>query len=183
MNPDEEEFRRFVAARMEMLRGLAYLTCGDWQLAEDAVSTCLAKLYVRWDKVNSPERYACQMVVRAVIDQARRPWRREWSAGHALPDVIEPDLSDAVTETLRVRQALRQLPAGQRAVLVLRFYADLSVDETAEVLGRRPGTVTSQTVRGLATLRRLLAAEDIALATELEEGDSGARYAGNLADS
>jgi RNA polymerase sigma-70 factor (sigma-E family) len=182
VNPAEEEFRRFVAARMEMLRGLAYLTCGDWQLAEDAVSACLAKLYVRWDKVNSPERYACRMVVRAVLDEVRRPWRREWSAGHDLPDAIEPDVSDGVVETLRVRHALRRLPPGQRAVLVLRFFADFSVDETAEVLGRSPGTITSQTVRGLATLRRLLAAEDIALTKEHEEADKGARYTRNLAD-
>ena len=122
------------------------------------------------------------MVVRAVIDESRRPWRREWSAGHALPDVIEPDVSEGVTETLRVRHALRRLPAGQRAVLVLRYYADFSVGETAEVLGRSPGTITSQTVRGLATLRRLLAAEDIALTKELEEGDRDARYARNLAN-
>ena len=182
MKPDEEEFRRFVAARMDMLRGLAYLTCGDWQVAEDAVSTSLAKLYVRWGKVSSPERYASRMVVRAVVDEVRRPWRREWSAGHALPEMIAPDVSDGITEAMRVRHALRQVPAGQRAVLVLRFYADFSVDETAEVLGRSPGTITSQTMRGLATLRRLLAAEDIALVEELENGDVNARYARNLAD-
>jgi len=182
VKPDEEEFRRFVAARMDMLRGLAYLTCGDWQVAEDAVSTSLAKLYVRWGKVSSPERYASRMVVRAVVDEVRRPWRREWSAGHTLPEVIAPDVSDGITEAMRVRHALRQVPAGQRAVLVLRFYADFSVDETAEVLGRSPGTITSQTMRGLATLRRLLAAEDIALVEELENGDVNARYARNLAD-
>ncbi|HZN70618.1 MAG TPA: SigE family RNA polymerase sigma factor [Micromonosporaceae bacterium] len=182
MNPDEEEFRRFVAARMEALRGLAYLTCGDWQAAEDAVSTCLAKLYVRWGKVSAPERYAMRMVVRAAVDEVRRPWRRERSAGHELPEVIQPDVSDAITEGMRVRHALRQLPAGQRAVLVLRFYADMSVEDTADVLGRSPGTVTSQTVRGLATLRRLLAAQDMALVEELEEGNSDARCAGNLAD-
>jgi len=182
VKPDEEEFRRFVAARMDMLRGLAYLTCGDWQVAEDAVSTSLAKLYVRWGKVSSPERYASRMVVRAVVDEVRRPWRREWSAGHALPEMIAPDVSDGITEAMRVRHALRQVPAGQRAVLVLRFYADFSVDETAEVLGRSPGTITSQTMRGLATLRRLLAAEDIALVEELENGDVNARYARNLAD-
>ncbi len=182
MEPDDEEFRRFVAARMEMLRGLAYLTCGDWQVAEDVVSTCLAKLYVRWGKVSSPERYAARMVMRAVVDESRRPWRRERAASDALPDVVVPDVSDAVTEAVRVRQALRRLPTGQRAVLVLRFYADFSVEETAAALGRRPGTVTSQTVRGLATLRRLLAADDIPLIEQPEEEDSDARYARHLAD-
>jgi RNA polymerase sigma-70 factor (sigma-E family) len=181
VKPDEEEFRRFVAARMEALRGLAYLTCGDWQAAEDAVSTCLAKLYVRWGKVSAPERYATRMVMRAAIDEVRRPWRRERSS-HELPEGIQPDLSDAITEGMRVRHALRQLPAGQRAVLVLRFYADLSVEDTADVLSRSRGTITSQTARGLATLRNLLAAQDIALAEEFEEGTSDARCARNLAD-
>jgi RNA polymerase sigma-70 factor (sigma-E family) len=179
VKPDEEEFRRFVAARIEMLRNLAYLNCGNWQVAEDAVSTCLAKLYVRWGKVTSPERYATRMVIRAVVDETRRPWRRERSASHLLPEVTQPDASDAVDEAMRMRHALRQLPPGQRAVLVLRYYADFSVDEAAEVLGRSPGTITSQTVRGLANLRRLLAAEDIALHAELEEGDRGVRLAGS----
>ncbi|NUT37598.1 MAG: sigma-70 family RNA polymerase sigma factor [Hamadaea sp.] len=162
---------------MDTLRGLAYLTCGDWQIAEDVVSTCLARLYVRWGKVSSPERYATRMVMRAVVDESRRPWRREWSASHALPETVAPDVSDGVAEAVRVRHALRQVPAGQRAVLVLRFYADLSIDETAEILGRRPGTITSQTVRGLATLRRLLAAEDITLRERHEEGRADARSA------
>jgi len=178
VKPDEEEFRRFVAARMDTLRGLAYLTCGDWQFAEDAVSNCLAKLYVRWGKINSPERYAARMVVRAAIDEVRRPWRRERSASHELPDVIQPDAAESITESMRVRHALRQLPAGQRAVLVLRYYADFSVDETAEALGRSHGTITSQTARGLANLRQLLAAQDIAFTEE----DNDARYAANLAD-
>jgi DNA-directed RNA polymerase specialized sigma24 family protein len=67
-------------------------------------------------------------------------------------------------------------------VLVLRFYADLSVEEAAAALSLRPGTVTSQTMRGLATLRRLLAADDIALIEQPEEGEDDARYARNLAD-
>jgi RNA polymerase sigma-70 factor (sigma-E family) len=183
VKPDEEEFRRFVAARMENLRGLAYLTCGDWQAAEDAVSTSLAKLYVRWGKVSAPGHYVTRMVVRAAIDEVRRPWRRERSSSHELPEVIQADVSDAITESMRVRQALRQVPVGQRAVLVLRFYADLSVDETAEALGRRPGTITSQTARGLDTLRQLLAVQDIALADSFKEETSDARRTRNLATS
>jgi RNA polymerase sigma-70 factor (sigma-E family) len=174
---DEEDFRRFVSARLDSLRGLAYLTCGDWQAAEDAVSSSLAKLYVRWHRVTSPERYATRMVVRAAIDEVRRPWRRERSASHALPEAVQPDGSDSINERLRVRHALRQLPAGQRAVLVLRFYEGLSVEEAADALGRSAGTIKSQTARGLATLRQLLAAQDIALVEELREEYSHARYA------
>jgi RNA polymerase sigma-70 factor (sigma-E family) len=173
----EDEFRRFVAARMDTLRALAYLTCGDWQVAEDAVAHSLAKLYTRWGKVSAPERYAARMVVRAAIDEVRRPWRREVSSSHGLPDLGEPDRTEAITLSMHVRAALRQVPPGQRAVLVLRFYADFSVEEVAEALGRSPGTVKSQTARGLATLRDLLAPHEIALTEDLEERTGDARYA------
>src|SRR5262245_14245730 len=170
----EEEFRAFVSARLDALRGLAYLTCGDWQAADDAVARSLAKLYGRWSKVAAPEQYAARMVVRAAIDEVRRPWRRELSASQAFPDVGEPDLSDSLTERMRVRAALRQVPAGQRAVLVLRFYADLSVEEAAEALGRSTGTIKSQTARGLSTLRRLLGEHDIALIDAVQKGKGDA---------
>jgi RNA polymerase sigma-70 factor (sigma-E family) len=177
MDTTEQEFRHFVAARLDTLRGLAYLTCGDWQAAEDAVSRSLARLYTRWGKVGSPHRYATRMVVRAAIDEVRRPWRRERVAGDDLPDVTEPDRTEAITDAMVVRNALRQLAPGQRAVLVLRFYEDFSVDEVAEALGRSPGTVKSQTARGLAMLRRLLAPHDIELTEDLKEGTIDARFA------
>jgi RNA polymerase sigma-70 factor (sigma-E family) len=176
----EEEFRQFVSARLDTLRGLAYLTCGDWQVAEDAVAHSLAKLYIRWGNVAAPDRYAARMVVRAAIDEVRRPWRREVSASDGLPEVAVPDGSDAIAERLHIRAALRRLPPGQRAVLVLRFYADFSVEEVAEALGRSPGTVKSQTARGLATLREDLAAHDINLTEGLEDGN--ARYARAIGD-
>jgi RNA polymerase sigma-70 factor (sigma-E family) len=172
----EEEFRQFVSARLDALRGVAYLTCGNWQAADDAVARSLAKLYSRWASVTSPERYATRMVVRAAIDEVRRPWRREVTASRTFPELGEADPSDSLPERMRVRAALRQVPAGQRAVLVLRFYADLSVEDVAETLGRSTGTVKSQTARGLAALRRLLADEDIELPKALKEG---ARNAGN----
>jgi RNA polymerase sigma-70 factor (sigma-E family) len=177
VNRREEEFRQFVLARMDALRGLAFLTCGNWQVAEDAVAQSLAKLYTRWGKVSVPERYAARMVVRAAIDEVSRPWRREVAASEAFPDVSEPDKADSVAETMRIRAALRQVPPGQRAVLVLRFYEDFSVEEVAEALGRSTGTVKSQTARGLATLRRLLAEHHIELPEDPEERTNDGRYA------
>ena len=160
---DIDSFREFVRVRFESLRMLAYVTCGDWQAAEDAVAGALARLYLRWHKVSSPEAYARTMVVRAAIGEKRRPWRREHAVGDAMPDVPAPDLSGVVDERLRLRAALRQVPPRQRAVLVLRFLEGLSVEETAEALGCRTGTVKSQSARGLNTLRAVLAAEDIKL--------------------
>lgn len=160
---DIESFREFVRGRFEPLRALAYVTCGDWQIAEDAVSGSLARLYLRWNRVASPDAYARTMVVRAAIGEKRRPWRREHSAGDALPDVAGPDPSGTVDERLRLRAALGHVPPRQRAVLVLRFLEGLTIEETAEILGCRTGTVKSQCARGLTTLRAVLAAEHITL--------------------
>jgi RNA polymerase sigma-70 factor (sigma-E family) len=165
---NEKDFRAFVVARFEALRALAYVTCGDWQTAEDAVSSGLARLYVRWRTVDSPYSYARRVVMHAVIDESRRPWRRERPAGDHLPDTrLVPDTAERVDEWMRLRAALVRIPRRQRAVLVLRFYEGLSVEQTAAVLGLRAGTVRSQSSRGLATLRELLGADDITVPDNL----------------
>ena len=155
----EAGFREFVGARFQPLRALAYVTCGDWQAAEDAVSGALSRLYLRWDRVASPEAYARRAVIRAAIGEKRRPWRREHLAGEAFPEMTTPDPAVEVDERLRMRAALRRVPPRQRAALVLRFLEGLSVEATAEALGCSPGTVKSQTSRGLDTLRTALSAE------------------------
>ncbi|WP_433299845.1 SigE family RNA polymerase sigma factor [Actinoplanes sp. CA-030573] len=158
MSDKEAEFREFVGARMDSLRGLAYLTCGDWQVAEDAVLGALAKLYARWQRVDNPEAYAKTAVVRAAIDETRRPWwRREQAHSHAaLPDRAVPDRTGAVEDRVHVRAALGQLPAKVRAVLVLRFLEGLSVQQTAAALRCPEGTVKAYTSRGLESLRGIL---------------------------
>jgi DNA-directed RNA polymerase specialized sigma24 family protein len=78
---------------MPSLRKLAFVTCGDWHMAEDAVANAFIKLYPRWRRLERPDLYAKTMVVRAAIDETRRPWRRERSAGDSLPDVTEQTLS------------------------------------------------------------------------------------------
>ena len=159
MDGDEEaEFRAFVEVQLESLRGLAYLTCGDWQAAEDAACTVLARLYGRWSRVDNPGAYARRMVVRAAIDETRRPWwRRERGMSHAMPEPPPgPDGTHAVEDRLVVREALGRLSPKLRAVLVLRFLEGLSVQETAEALGCPEGTVKSYTARGLAALRDIL---------------------------
>lgn len=176
---DAESFHEFVRINFERLRSLAYVTCGDWQAAEDAVAKTLAKLYLRWKRVAAPAAYARTMVVRAAINEKRRPWRRERSSGDTMPEVALPDHAGDVDERLRLRAALGRVPVRQRAVLVLRFLEGLSVEETAEVLKCRPGTVKSQSARGLATLRTVLAADDITLYDE-EGQDSVVPHRGRL---
>lgn len=165
----ERAYRDFVAARMVSLRRVAFLMCGDWHLAEDAVASALARLYVAWPRVRDESRvdaYARTMVVRAVVDEHRRPWRRERVpfdeaalAGSSLDHASSADPTSAVADRIVLRQALGTLPRRRRAVLVLRFYEGLSVEETAEALGCTTGTVKSQTARALATLRELLPSE------------------------
>jgi RNA polymerase sigma factor (sigma-70 family) len=145
------------------------------------VFTALAKLYVRWRKVEQPGSYARSMVVRAAIDEVRRPWwKRESALSHAMPEQAAPDGTRAVDERLRVRAALEQLPVRQRAVLVLRFMEGLSVQEVAEALRCPEGTVKSHTSRGLNALRQILGPDEVrvtgAVGDTRGKGHREARY-------
>ncbi|GAA2564135.1 SigE family RNA polymerase sigma factor [Winogradskya consettensis] len=164
---EEDAFREFVTSQMASLRKLAYLTCGDWHAAEDAVANALVKLYPRWRKLERPDLYVKTMVYRAAIDETRRPWRRERSASHAMPEIALRDPAGATDERLRLKAALDGVPPRQRAAVILRHYLGLSLEDTAQVLGCNLGTAKSQTSRGLAKLRELMAAEKI----DLSEGE------------
>ncbi|WP_344619076.1 SigE family RNA polymerase sigma factor [Dactylosporangium salmoneum] len=159
---DEAEFRDFATARMAGWRRTAYLLGRDWDLAEDLVATVLGKLYRQWSRragIASLDAYVNTMLVRALLDERRRPWRREHPADldaeRAGPDrPATPE--EGTVDRLTLDAYLGQLGARRRAVLVLRFYCDLSVEETAEALGISVGTAKSQTARGLETLRALV---------------------------
>ncbi len=157
---DHAQFHEYVEARMVTLRRSAYLICGDWQVAEDAVSVALAKLYVHWSKASAStniDAYVRRMVMRSVVDEWRRPWRREHPVDYVVPSApAQPPPSE---DRLMLIAALAKMPPRRRAVLVLRFFEDLSVEETAEALGISEGTVKSQTARGLAAMRALLPEE------------------------
>ncbi len=157
MTDTDREFRDFVAAQMEQLRTLAYLTCGDWQLAEDAVLSALTRMYPKWRRIDRPAWYARRAVLRAAIDEVRRPWwRREESLSHAMPEPALADRTQAVDDRLQVYAALQRIPVRLRAVLVLRFIEGFTVAETAEALGCPEGTVKNYTSRGLDAMRRVL---------------------------
>jgi RNA polymerase sigma-70 factor (sigma-E family) len=154
---DELAFRSYAVSRRPALRRTAYLLCGDWHQADDLVQTTLTKLYVAWKRVRSdeqPDAYTRRILTRCYLDERRRPWRRE-----APTEVLEEPESAAhsTEDALDLRAALAQLPTRQRATVVLRFWADASVAETADALGCTEGTVKSQTARAITTLRSLLA--------------------------
>lgn len=159
--PDRDaEFGDFLDSRAVVMRRTAYLLCGgDWHRAEDLVQITLTKVYVAWPRLRrdgSVDAYSRKVMVRSAIDESRRAFRRRESIVEELPEVAGPP--NGVDEAVDVRRALARLPAGQRAVVVLRYWEDLSVTETAALLGKSEGTVKSQAAKGLATLRRLLAA-------------------------
>ncbi|MEV4821790.1 SigE family RNA polymerase sigma factor [Micromonospora sp. NPDC049274] len=165
---DEDDYRQFVSARLEPLRITAYLLCRDWHTADDLVSITIGKLYQHWRRVRTMEHvdaYVRGMLTNAWLDERRRPWRRE-KVTDELPeqaDVALPQAALADRELLL--DLLAQLSPRRRAVVVLRFYCDLSVEETARALGISTGTVKSQAARGLESLRTL-ATVDSALSGE-----------------
>jgi len=154
----EADFVAYVQARGPSLRNLAYLVCGDWHRAADHAQNTLVKLYVAWrriDRRDNIDRYARVALIRTVLEERRRPWRRERVAAE-LPDLAEPALADEVPQRLAIAAALAGLPPKQRAAVALRYWEDLSVADTAAVLGVTEGTVKSSCARGLAALRQAL---------------------------
>jgi RNA polymerase sigma-70 factor (sigma-E family) len=159
----ERDFAAYVDGRGAALRGTAYLLCGNWHSAEDLTQTTLTKLYLAWrriDRTESVDAYARTVLLRAFLDERRRPWRRERSSSD-LPDPPTPgDAPRSVDERLALAAALRGLPRNQRAVLVLRYWSDLDVRDTAAALGISEGTVKSASARGLAALRAAMSREE-----------------------
>jgi RNA polymerase sigma-70 factor (sigma-E family) len=159
----EGDFAAYVDGRGAALRGTAYLLCGNWHSAEDLTQNTLTKLYLAWrriDRTGSVDAYARTVLLRAFLDERRRPWRRERSSSD-LPDSAAPgNAVRCVDERLALEAALRRLPRNQRAVLVLRYWCDLDVRDTAAALGISEGTVKSASARGLAALRAAMSREE-----------------------
>lgn len=155
---DEESFVAFARGARERLRRTAYLMCGDWDKASDHVQEGLIRVYVAWPRLERAGRehaYARKAVVSAVLDHGRRRSNRELVVETDPERPAEGDLADAVTARAALLAALAELPPRQRACVVLRYFEDLSVADTAAALGCSQGTVKSQTARGLDRLRSL----------------------------
>jgi RNA polymerase sigma-70 factor (sigma-E family) len=157
---EEQEFAEYFVARRDAVRRTAFMLCGDWHRADDLAQTAFVALHRRWRKVRDRgalDAYVRRTLVRAMIDETRRPWRRERQVAE-LPEVARPDgdLAEAVANRSALLDGLRRVPPRQRAVLVLRFLEGLDVAATAEALKCSEGTVKSQTARGLTALRDVL---------------------------
>jgi len=152
----DDDFSAYFAARAHSLRATAYLLCGDWHRAEDITQVAMTKLYLAWPRLREfgMDAYARKVVVRTFLAENRRLWRRR---EHLTQEPPEPSTVDGDADRrLLVEAALATVPPRQRAVLVLRYWNDLSVEDTAEALGCSTGNVKSQAARGIAALRRRL---------------------------
>lgn len=159
----DEDFLDFVRARQEPLLRAAVLVCGDHHKAQDLLQEAFAKLASRWEQVRggAPDAYVRRILYRDAVSHWRK-WRRERPYDVHAPDgefaaqaSARDDVEDWVSGS-EVRAALADLAPRQRAVLVLRYYEDLSEEQIAEILGVSRGTVKSQASKALANLRRQL---------------------------
>lgn len=156
----DKAFVEFVEAATPSLRRTAYLIGGDRHKADDVVQETLYKVYLAWPKVQragDPLAYARRMLVNVAHDGRRRPWRREVTIAE-VPEVAvnSSDFATGHADRDEVLEALRALGPRQRACIVLRYYEDLSVEQTAEILGCSESTVRSQASRGLDALRKAI---------------------------
>jgi RNA polymerase sigma-70 factor (sigma-E family) len=152
---DEAGFRAFVEDNGATLLHAARLLTGDHHRGEDLVQTALIKVYQKWGRIDAPLPYARRALVTAHIDQSRRKWWGERPT-ETLPEPADRD-ADPDTGASDARDQLRRMLAGlapkERAVIVLRYYCDLSEQDTAATLGMPVGTVKSTCSRALARLR------------------------------
>ncbi len=162
---DDSGFVEWATVRRSALRRTAFLLCGDWSAADDLVQEALIRVHRRWRRVatGNPDAYARRALTSVYVDQTRRPWRRE-SPTDVLPERAH---HDEVATDGGLLAALAQVPPRQRAVLVLRFWEDLSIEQTAQALGCSTGNVKSQSARGLARLRELLPADELTYHAEV----------------
>jgi len=165
----ERAFRDFAAARLPALLRFAHLLTGERTSAEDLVQNALTRTALSWSRIrrqDDPEGYVRRTMVNLQTNVWRRRLWREAPTGEP-PEVMDPRSAEAAYDDRdRMWRALATLPPRQRAVLVLRYYSDLSEAEIAETLGCSRGTVKSQAAKALGKLR---------LQTEFTDSDQEVR--------
>lgn len=157
---EEQEFAEYFAAKRDSVRRTAYMLCGDWHKADDLAQTAFVALHRRWRKIrdrSATDAYVRKTLVRASIDESRRPWRRERNV-EVLPEPATAGtrFDQQVVDREDLLAALRKVPPKQRAVLVLRYFEGMDVSGVAKALSCSEGNVKSQTARGLTKLREVL---------------------------
>ena len=159
----DADFAEYARAAAPRLRRTAFLLCHDWHLAQDFTQTTLAKLFVHWRRIqrrDSPDAYARKVLLRVFLDHQRRSSSRELVVEHIAEAEAPQDQPEL---RLTLLEAMGRISVRDRAILVLRYWEDQSVETVADLLGISTGTVKTQSARGLTRLRRLLGTEEFAL--------------------
>lgn len=162
--PEGDEFAAFVATSSRRLLRAGWMLTGDWSSAEDLVQSALVATWKRWQAagpVEFPEAYVRRAMVTTYIRWNKRRWRNEIATAELPDGAGSDDAFDAADVRQAVRQALAVLPAKQRAVVVLRYFEDLSEAQTAAAMGCAVGTVKSQAAKALDRLQQLPALVDV----------------------
>lgn len=159
MAASEQDLAEFVSARWHALVRYGYLLTGSAARAEDLVQEALLRALPHWDRVASEEQYVRKAMARSAWRAERRN-RRERELSIEVEPV--PEVGAASARSADVARALDALPHGHRAVVILRFWQNLTEAEIADILGCRPGTVKSRASRAYAQLRETLALADYA---------------------
>ncbi len=160
MTAAEDEFVEFAEAVAPRLRRTAYLLCGNWHTAEDLAQTTLARVFASWRRIrrrDAVQAYTMRTLLNTYLAENRRRRPAEVLTGN-LPERPIPPFSPETR--MAVLDALSMLPARARAVVVLRYWGDFSVEETAAILDCSTGNVKSQSARALDKLRVLLTDAD-----------------------
>ena len=164
----DQDFADFVGARWASLYRLAYLLAASLTGAEDLLQSTLEKAYVNWPRISRmefPEAYVRRMLANGLVSSRRRAWLGEqpWDQ---LPEPMGASVEIPVLDRSLIWPLVCALPDRQRAVIVLRYYEDLSEAQIAEALGCAAGTVKSQSSAAIAALHRALTAAGVAEGVE-----------------
>jgi RNA polymerase sigma factor (sigma-70 family) len=179
----DAEYTRYVSARLPALRRLAAVLCQDWQRADDLVQVTITQLYVHWGRASAAEHtdaYARAILVREFAHERRTAWARRVRLNGEVTE--SPAAAVDHDAALDLRTAVAALPPRQRAALVLRFYCDLNVEQSAELLSCSPGTIKSQTAKALHALRGALEPRHSADITGRSPAESARRSYGEVPD-
>lgn len=152
---DEAAFRAFVVERQTVLRRRAFMLCGNWADGDELVQEALARVYVAWPRIGAGAEtaYTRRTMLNLYLNDQRKRKREVLTDTAPEPALAEPDRELALT----LIDLLKDLPEKQRAVIVLRFWEDLTVPQIAASTGVAEGTIKSQISRALAVLRERLA--------------------------
>ncbi|GAB3451529.1 SigE family RNA polymerase sigma factor [Actinophytocola sediminis] len=153
MRAHDQEFTEFFSARFDWARRIAFALCGSWPEAEEIAQAAFVRMYPRWPRIRDTtvDAYLRTVLTRVFFDSRRRGRAREQAFAELPDQAVAPDHSSDDRDAIHA--ALMTVPPRQRAVLVLRFIADMSVEQVATTLGCSTGNVKSQSARGLVTLR------------------------------